>query len=449
GNGLPGLGVAEVVISPEFARDQTLFAVAAATDLGLGIWKSADGGRTWRMANAGLSDVAVSGLSISPAYGQDRTLFATTRRQGLFRSTDGGQSWLRLTERYYGPEGYFEPPGDVVLSPTYHRDQTLFVVHDGLHRSVDRGDSWQQVFSEVPVSLALSPDFANDGTVFAWFGAAGLLRSVDRGASWQPASDGLTLQGYGHGRVLTPQGSQDADAVYLVWMPSGPDVPAQYFRSKDGATTWQSLAQDLGQILTPVQLDPEGRAFLALDGEGRLARWAIEDLNWQPVSLPPVSDLEFHRLAPSPAFDQDRILYAVTEGSDILRSPDAGLTWEGTRFPLRVISGGPPELVAIPPDILLVGTQLGLYRWQTNGPWHLFAGLPQGMPITNPIVGEDGSLVILAGAGRPGSKVYLSTDGGESWTQPVPELPCPANLDELYTSPAFASDHTAFLAGSS
>ena len=446
GAGLPDMGVSEAIISPDLARDQTLFAVTAATDAGLGIWKSVDGGRTWGMANTGLSDMAVIDLAVSPAFGQDETLFATTRRQGLFRSTDGGRSWLQLTGRYYEPQGYVEPPGDVVLSPTYAQDHTLFVAHDGLHRSVDGGESWQQIFAENPASLALSADPATDGVVYAWFSSAGLLRSEDWGDTWRPVSGDLPLQGYGSGQVLVPV--EDAGTVYFVWMPSAPDMPAQYFRSQDGAVSWQRLETDLGQIITPVQLDPQGTAFLALDGQGKLVRWPVEDLHWQPVSLPPISQIEFHRLIPSPAYRQNRILYAVTEGAGILRSQDAGLTWQSTEFPVRVVLGGPPELVVQEPDTLLAGTELGLYRWQGGGPWRLNDGLPQGMAVTGPVMGADGALVVLVGAGSSEPQIYLSTDGGESWTQPVPALPYPAILEDLVLSPAFASDRTAFVVGS-
>ncbi|MFN2292036.1 MAG: VPS10 domain-containing protein, partial [Anaerolineae bacterium] len=446
GAGLPDLGVSQAVISPDFARDQTLFAVTTATDMGLGIWKSVDGGRSWRMANTGLSDMAVVDLALSPTFGQDQTLFATTRRQGLFRSTDGGRSWQSLTRRYYEPQGFIEPPGDVVLSPTYAQDQTLFVAHDGLHRSVDGGQSWDQVFAENPASLALSADLASDGVVYGWFSSSGLLRSEDWGDTWQPASDDLPLQGYGSGRVFVP--AAGGDTVYFVWMPSAPDTPAQYFRSQDSGVSWQRLETDLGPIITAVQLDLQGSAFLALDEKGRLARWSIRDLDWQPVSLPPVSQIECYKLVPSLAYQQDQVLYAVTEGAGILRSQDAGLTWQSTGFPLRVILGGPLEPVLRPPDTLLVGTELGLYRWQGSGPWRLSDGLPAGVAVAGPVLGADGALIVLVDAGGAEPQLYLSTDDGVSWTQPVPALPYPAILEDLVVSPAFASDRSAFLVGS-
>jgi DNA-binding beta-propeller fold protein YncE len=45
--GLPDRGVQAVAISPGFAQDHTLFVALMATDEGLGIWKSTDGGRSW------------------------------------------------------------------------------------------------------------------------------------------------------------------------------------------------------------------------------------------------------------------------------------------------------------------------------------------------------------------------------------------------------------------
>ena len=45
-----------------------------------------------------------------------------------------------------------------------------------------------------------------------------------------------------------------------------------------------------------------------------------------------------------------------------------------------------------------------------------------------------------------GQRVYLSTDGGQTWTQPIPPLPQPVAVEDLRLSPAFATDHTAIVA---
>lgn len=450
GRGLPGKGVQKVVVSPDWAQDQTLFAVLMSTDEGLGIWKSTDAGWSWRMANTGLSDLAATDLVVSPAFALDQTLFATARRGGLYRSTDGGQSWVALSGRYSLPDPSRMPASAIALSPTYAQDQTLYVSHQGLQRSTDGGETWERVFAE-ELSTALSPEFAEDRTAFGWTGSGGLLRSTDGGESWQPASVGLVLDGYGSGRVLLPADYPASRTVYLVWQPSSPDVPIQYFRSTDSAESWERLTGDPSQAATPVELSADGAAFLALDEAGRLLRWPAGALDWQATSPPVVEEIAFNRLVASPQFAQDRTLFAMSEGAGILRSGDAGLSWTDTGFPFRVTYGSPSELLTLAPDQLFVGTPLGLYRWDGNGPWSpVGGGLPQGIAASTPQAGDDGSLrVRVDGAGETdGPRVFLSTDDGQTWTQPIPGVPHAIRADDLRLSPAFATDRTAFIATS-
>ncbi|MGD8792079.1 MAG: hypothetical protein PVF47_05965, partial [Anaerolineae bacterium] len=448
--GLPPTGVAQVVISPDWERDQTLFAVLVAGGESLGIWKSTDGGGTWRMANTGLSDLAVHHLAISPGFGRDGTLFATTTRQGLFRSTDGGETWQRLTDRYYQPEGYPDPPGAVFISPTYPRDRTLFVAHAGLWRSTDGGETWQLAFGSRPSSLALSPDFAEDGTLYGWFGAAGLLRSTDRGETWEAASRGLYLDGPGDGRLLIAREGEGTPHLYLHWQSSPPGQPAQYFRSADGGETWQTLAGDPPPAASQVRLSADGRAFLALDGEGRLVRWPVEELAWQPAGLPPLPAIDVYRLVLSPTFARDRVLYAVSPAAGVLRSDDAGLTWTDTGFPLRATHTEPTHLLVTPSGAVWAGSELGLYRAGDGTSWEQVSGggLPPGLAVTTPELGAEGSLRLLAGDPTAARQIYLSLDGGETWTQPVPRLPHASLAEEILYSPAFATDQTAILATS-
>ena len=283
------------------------------------------------------------------------------------------------------------------ISPTFDRDQTVFVIHEGLHRSTDGGETWARSFADMS-DLALSTAFATDQTVFGWSDSGGVLRSTDGGETWQPASAGLALTGYGSGRVLVSPDFSDSQTVYLIWTPGTPDAPVQFFRSTDGATTWERLAGDPPQAATPIELSADGLAFLALDEGARLVRWQIDELPWQAASLPPLNEIEIGELVLSPGFAKDRTLYALSDGAGILRSGDAGLTWTDTVFPLRTVSAMPVELVAVPPDSLFIGTPLGLYRHDEDSGWTLLdGGLPTGVGVQQP---RGGRRWLFARAGR-------------------------------------------------
>jgi photosystem II stability/assembly factor-like uncharacterized protein/DNA-binding beta-propeller fold protein YncE len=447
-HGLPRLGVQEVVVSPGFSEDGTLFAVLMATDAGLGIWRSTDRGRAWHIASRGLSDLAVTDLATSPDFSADQTLFATTRRQGLFRSTDGGQTWHHLTDRYHTPEPYPRPPGGVWVSPTYAQDQTLFVAHYGLQRSTDGGETWARSLPEM-ASLAFSPGFATDRTLFGWSGEAGLLRSTDGGDSWQAASAGLALTDFGSGRVIVSPDYAASKTLYFIWSPSAPEGLPQLFRSTDSARSWEYLHGEPPQAATPLELSADGRAFLALDDSARLARWSTAELDWRSAALPPMDELEIEELVLSPEFGRNRTLFAVGAGPGILVSRDAGVTWKDTGFPLRATHAMPLKLVLGPAETAFVGSPLGLYSLGRDGVWMLVSdGLPQGAKTSSPEIGADGSLRVLVSRtdGEAGPSVFLSSDGGNTWTQPIPPLPLEVIPEDLRLSPAFATDRTAFVA---
>jgi len=87
----PAPFVSSLVISPNYARDGTLF-VGTLED---GVFRSGDRGTHWAAWNFGLLDLNVLALGVSPDYGRDETLFAGPER-GIFRRRNGGRAWREV-----------------------------------------------------------------------------------------------------------------------------------------------------------------------------------------------------------------------------------------------------------------------------------------------------------------------------------------------------------------
>ena len=185
-----------------------------------GIWKTRDGGRSWRPLIDTFANIAIGVIEMDPtdpdvlyagtgepteAYAQDH------RGLGILRSTDAGASWefLRSTRT---PDFFWV--GDVKVSPTDNR-RIYAATHTGVWRSVDGGDTWEQVlqnsFLNGCVQLAIRTDrdpdtlFASCGT----FGPAAVFHSADGGDRWE--------------QVL-PRAGDSTGFIAIAISPSRPDV---------------------------------------------------------------------------------------------------------------------------------------------------------------------------------------------------------------------------------
>jgi hypothetical protein len=174
-----------LAISPAFGSDSTLFAGT----IGDGVFRSTDAGDSWERASpavrvipsaTGSETETIRGLAISPTFSKDGTIFAATSVDGVLRSTDGGDSWYQVIKGLADPS-----VATLAISPTFDQDSTLFAGTrgGGVFRSTDGGDSWQQVNLGLTVTevlaLSLSPEFDTDRTIYAGTWGAGIFRGSD------------------------------------------------------------------------------------------------------------------------------------------------------------------------------------------------------------------------------------------------------------------------------
>ncbi len=279
-------------------------------------------------------------IQLSPDYSADGTLFlgmgdgSFTRK--LYRSTDGGQSWARL--RGGLPEGDYLSL-DLAVSPDFANDRTLFTGGfrnyswgEGVHRSTDGGDTWQPMWNDLAhlrvYDVAVSPDYATDGTLLAfasyqritaWESGLSVFRSADRGLSWS---------------LVMTTGTSSPMPPPEELLPPGPALPAARFRtadygqgverSTDGGQTWEAVI---------VTREPEFRVVAVLS---------------------------------SPNLDIDRTVYVLSE-RNLFRSTDGGETWSrwlddrlaGRDFFQRLTAGAISPLLDDGRHQLFIGTAVG------------------------------------------------------------------------------------------
>jgi DNA-binding beta-propeller fold protein YncE len=248
---------------------------------------------------------SIDSIVLSPDFAADRTIFVAGGG-GVFRSTDSGLSWQQLHgglphKRYYN---YYAPSISLALSPNFAADRTLFAgifvgdsVGYGVYRSTDAGDTWQPTWSGLTHlrvhKITVSPDFATDHTLVAhsryqnlteWTGGQSLFRSTDGGQTWEMIASGTESDG----SDLPPIEEVLPALDRLVRFRSG-GYGQTIERTTDGGETWQTV-----------------------------------------FTLPPGKyPLE---IVTSPSFEQDRSVYVLFYTS-LLRSTDGGQTWESFQDP--------------------------------------------------------------------------------------------------------------------
>ena len=162
-----------------------------------GIYKSVDGGTTWLPMNNGLSNRRIHTLAIHPA--DSNIVFAGTEVQwptdpatdyGLFKTTDGGQSWRHIT---CGLPTVLK----ILQISIYQNNPSIMYLtsigeNNGVYKSTDGGECWTKLLNENANAVAIHP--TNPDLVFAGtWNSGGFYLSTNGGQSWAQYNSGLPL----------------------------------------------------------------------------------------------------------------------------------------------------------------------------------------------------------------------------------------------------------------
>ncbi|MCC6177032.1 MAG: hypothetical protein IT305_17115 [Chloroflexi bacterium] len=430
----PGPALTDVIaVSPAFAQDRTLFSAGRT-----GVFRSTDGGQSWRHMLVG----ETLSIAVSPAYTADRTVFVGTAQDGVLRSEDGGETWGGANSGLLDLATL-----SVAFSPRFAEDRTAFVgTASALYRTRNGGRAWRETplgLDGVAIqALAVSSAFKDDKLVLAGTEAHGLMRSTDGGGRFTIVPE-LAERGIS---ALTL--AEDGRTVVVA---AGDEV----LMSADGGATWTDLPTAPGLVLSLAFLDATSSVLVA--GLHRLgaARLSLTDpaAGWMPINSGLRASL-LTSVIPSPAFGTDQTLFGLSIDEGVLRSHDGGATW-GRCWP----EDADPAILSLAvhaegaAPLLLASTVEQLYRSGDGGrSWDALSAdtaPPLSLVLALPRGGAGPSFLGVGMTqvdGRETAGVVLSEDGGLTW-RPMGRV----GADEagwsfavtgVAASPAFWADRT-------
>lgn len=342
------------------------------TSSGNGIWKSTDAGRTWSHVGLEDSH-HIPRIRIHPrdpdtvyvaALGH---LYGPNEQRGVFRSTDGGASWekvLYVNDSAGVIDLVMDPTNPRILYATTWRFlKTPYKLESGgegsgLWKTTDGGNSWQSLstnkgYPEPPLGISgITISASNPDRLYAIIEAesGGVFRSSDAGKTWQRVNKERKLRNraYYYNRIYADP--EDQEVVYL--------LNVRFYKSKDGGKSFS-------QINTPhvdnhdLWIDPNDPLRMIEANDGGVNVSYDGGQNWTAQDNQPTAQM--YRVSVDNAFPY-RLLGAQQDNSSVrIRSRSAFGSAISMRDWESTAGGESGTVVAKPddPDIVYGGSNAG------------------------------------------------------------------------------------------
>jgi len=265
---------------------------------GDGVYRSTDGGTTWR--NMGLRETQSIGRIVIDPHDPSTVfvaavghLFGPNEDRGLYRTHDAGSSWQRVlaVDANTGvTDVAIMPDGRTLLAATYLRRRRAWGFvgggrTSGLWRSTDGGDRWQRLTNGLPAGeagrIAIDVAKSDPNIVYAWIEAkeGGIFRSDDGGITWSRRSPYQERPSYFSQIRIDPK---NPDHVW--WLTT------TLYQSRDGGKTFtvDSSAVHVHPDHHAMWIDPVDPRHIMLGNDGGVYFTYDEGKQWDYIANLPI-----------------------------------------------------------------------------------------------------------------------------------------------------------------
>jgi len=269
--------------------------------IGDGVYKSEDGGKTWK--NVGLPDSRHISRIIVDRANPDVVyvaalghLFGANEERGVFKTTDGGKTWKRVL--FVNPDTgaadlAIDPSNNKILYAAmwnYRRNPFYFRSGgsgSGVYRTLDGGETWKIIDGRgLPdteaivgrIGLAVARSMPN--AVYALIEArdGGLFRSDDKGETWRRMCDKRTFDQINFRPFYYSKVTVDPNNDLVVYVYSG-----STYASRDGGKTFEVISRGIHPDHHAVWVNPHNSNHILDGNDGGIDISYDGGKTWQEV----------------------------------------------------------------------------------------------------------------------------------------------------------------------
>ena len=410
--------------------------------IGDGVYKSIDAGTTWQ--NMGLpetrhiSRVVVDGRSPNTVFvAAMGHLWGPNQERGIFKTTDGGAAWrkvLYLNADTGGADLALDPSDSNILYAAMYEHRRLPYRYigggkgSGLYKSTDGGETWRKLTKDLPqgivgrIGISISP--SNPKVVYALVEHAepGLWRSEDKGENWTRTTNARTFRQVNSRPFYYSQVRVDPADDKVVYV-----ISTNGFVSSDMGKTYRLFTAGTHVDHHALWIDPGNPQHLIDGNDGGIDITYDQGKNWQAVqSIPAAEVYNIGYDLRDPYF-----VYCGLQDNHVWGGPSA--TWESSGIQNAdwfLLGGGDGFYVQpdpLDPLTVYANSQTGMIFRFNQRIARAKSIRPQTVSLTpgdrfnwnSPIhiSPHDPKVVYTAG-----NRLFLSRDGGQSWTAISPDL---------------------------